>query len=91
MLGRKTRAWSVQEPKAKLSEVLRKAREGGPQPIGTHGPCIVGPLEAWEEKSGSCEHLGRWLVRIAPRGAALGSPARQNVDRPTGLEEPEAP
>jgi prevent-host-death family protein len=40
----------VQEAKAKLSEVLRKAREEGPQLIGTQHACVVVPLEAWEEK-----------------------------------------
>jgi prevent-host-death family protein len=60
----------VQEAKAKLSEVLRRAREEGPQLIGTQHPCVVVPLESWEEKSGAREPLGRWLVRTAPRGAA---------------------
>jgi prevent-host-death family protein len=91
MLGSKMRVWSVQEAKAKLSEVLRKAREEGPQRIGAQHPCVVVPLETWEEKNGSREHLGRWLVRTAPRGAPLELPARQDEDRPTGLEEPKRP
>ena len=81
----------MQEAKAKLSEVLRRAREEGPQLIGTQHPCVVVPLESWEEKSGSREPLGRWLVRTAPRGAALELPARQDADRPTGLEELDRP
>jgi prevent-host-death family protein len=89
--GKRARPWSVQEAKAKLSEVLRKAREEGPQLIGTEHPCVVVPLEAWEERSGPREHLGRWLVRTAPHGAALELPARQDADRPTGLDEPTRP
>ena len=81
-------AWSIQEAKAKLSEVLRRARKEGPQIIGTVDPCVVVPLEAWQSKAKSRPPLGRWLADNAPRGEPLIElPDRHEPDRRTGLEE----
>lgn len=84
----KVHRWSVQEAKSKLSEVLRRARDEGPQVIGEAQPCVVVPLEAWQAR----EHersLGRWLVEHTPRGEPLELPDRHEADRATGFEETE--
>lgn len=81
--ARREPIWSVQDAKAKLSEVLRRAREEGPQVIGTVRPCVVVPEELWREKVSSQEPLGRWLVAHAPRGEALSLPDRTDPPRPS--------
>lgn len=87
-LTREGRSWSVQEAKAKLSEVLRRAREDGPQIIGTANPCVVVPLEVWQTRAKPRPPFGRWLADNAPRGEPLLElPDRHEPDRPTGLEE----
>ena len=57
--------WSVADAKARLSEVLRLAREGQPQVIGTQEPCVVITLEEYQRQS----HPGLALLAI---GARLG-------------------
>lgn len=57
--------WTVQEAKAKLSNVLQHARAGEPQIIGTQGPCVVISLEEYQRLKALEDepHLGRWLVK----------------------------
>ena len=76
------RVWSVQEAKAKLSEVLRRAREEGPQVIGTTRPCVVVPEALWRETASDRKPLGQWLVANTPRGDALTLPERTEPGRP---------
>lgn len=67
--------WSVQEAKARLSEVMRRARAGEPQIIGSRDPCIV--VSAKQFTAGRPRrHLGRWLVESAPRGEPIELPPR---------------
>jgi prevent-host-death family protein len=82
--------WSVQEAKAKLSEVLRRAREEGPQVIGSAHPCVVVPLEAWQDGTNPRPPLGRWLARTTPRGEPLELPDRREPDRRVDLGDPGA-
>ncbi len=75
--------WTVQEAKAKLSEVLKRAKAGEPQVIGAQDPCIVISMAEYQrlrDQSGE-PHLGRWLVENAPRGFELELPQRGD-DRP---------
>lgn len=68
-------SWTVQDAKAQLSEVLRRARAGEPQRIGmTDEACIVISAKAREALHPSA--LGAWLVDNAPVGEALEAPAR---------------
>jgi prevent-host-death family protein len=76
--------WTVQEAKARLSEVLRRARAGEPQTIGHNNGCVVVSEEAWAERSG--ETLGEWLVHSAPRGVAL-PPADRGSRRSVPFDE----
>ena len=75
--------WTVQEAKARLSEVLKRARQGEPQVIGTQSPCIVISAGEYKRLSGQDgeSHLGKWLVNNAPRGFELELPSRDD-DRP---------
>jgi prevent-host-death family protein len=73
--------WSVQDAKAKLSEVLRRARAGEPQVIGKADPCVVVSAESWRRARGMADGFGRWLVDTAPRGAPLELPKRKGTRR----------
>lgn len=69
--------WSVQEAKARLSEVMRRARAGEPQIIGTRDPVVV--VSAKQYKSAhQRKHLGRWLIESAPRGTPIDLPPRSS-------------
>jgi hypothetical protein len=60
------KTWSVQDAKAHLSEVLRRARAGEPQRIGLSDGCILVAERDWHAARSS--DLGAWLVSSAPRG-----------------------
>lgn len=79
--------WSVMDAKARLSEVLRLAREGKPQVIGTQEPCVVISMQDWERVK-SKEHLGRTLLAIGARigGVEFELPPR-GPDRPVTMPE----
>jgi prevent-host-death family protein len=67
--------WSVQDAKAHLSEVMRRARAGEPQIIGTRDPVVVMSAKDFERLSPR-KHLGRFLIETAPRGAPIKLPPR---------------
>lgn len=77
VLREPARAWSVVEAKAKLSEILRLARAGEPQTIGTEDACVVVSAAQFEQHLRP-EHLGRFLVESAPRGYELELPSRDS-------------
>ena len=72
--------WTVQEAKAKLSEVLKRAKQGEPQVIGAQDPCVVVSMEEYRRLSArdGGPHLGKWLVENAPRGFELELPSRED-------------
>lgn len=72
-----SKVWSVVDAKAKLSEILRLAREGRPQAIGAEDPCMV--VSAAEfERYWRPDHLGKFLIESAPRGIELELPSRSD-------------
>lgn len=75
-----TKYWTVQDAKAQLSEILRRARAGDPQRIGMTDACIVVSETEWSARTGQEGHLGKWLVESAPRGEEINLPSRE-VDR----------
>ncbi len=68
------KTWTVQDAKAHLSELLRRARAGEPQRIGVRGACVVVSEDAWQRRDGS--GFGAWLVDAAPPGPDLPLPPR---------------
>ena len=75
--------WTVQEAKAKLSQVLQRAKAGEPQIIGALDPCVVVSMAEFADlkKQANVPHLGQWLVENFPRGAEFELPSRTE-DRP---------
>ncbi len=69
-----TKTWTVQDAKAQLSELLRRARAGEPQRIGVTEACVIVSEREWTLANPTA--LGGWLVESAPRGAALDLPPR---------------
>ena len=74
--------WTVAEAKARLSEVLRRAEQEGPQRIGMRRSFVVVPAELWNANSRSAKPMGRWLADNMPRGANLDAPERREPGRP---------
>jgi prevent-host-death family protein len=79
--------WSVQDAKARLSEVLRRARAGEPQRIGTKDSCVVVSAEDWASLRGAS--LGAWLVETAPHGEPLDVAPRTTKRGDPFAEEPD--
>lgn len=75
------RVWTVAEAKSRLSEVLRRAREVGPQQIGVQRPHVVVPLDQWRARTEPEPNFGAWLVENAPRGCEIEPPSRDDGDR----------
>ena len=71
--------WSVSEAKAKLSEILRRARSGAPQMIGSDEPCFVVSAGQFEQMWQS-RHLGKFLIESAPKDCELETPSRADRD-----------
>ncbi len=75
--------WTVQEAKAKLSEVLERARAGEAQVIGARDPCVVVSMEDYKRLTRSEEepHMGKWLVENLAGLGEIELPSRGD-DRP---------
>lgn len=73
--------WSVARAKSHLSEILRRARAGEPQFIGTQEACVVLSAENYRRLIADRDHDGRWLTEQAARiGGDLVLPSR-DADR----------
>ena len=75
------RVWTVAEAKSRLSEILQRASEVGPQQIGVRRPCVVVPLDQWRARTEPEPKFGAWLVENAPRGCEIELPSREDGDR----------
>ena len=73
-----SRAWTVAEAKARLSEILRLAESEGPQRIGTRRPFIVVPESVWRKRTPARKPMGQWLIENMPRGVELELPDRSS-------------
>jgi prevent-host-death family protein len=78
--------WTVSEAKGKLSQVLRLAREGEPQTVGTIDPCVIISQHDFEElkKPNSKLNRGKALIEAASKlGFEIELPLRnQDHNRP---------
>jgi len=76
--------WTVQEAKAKLSQVLQQARAGEAQVIGAQNPCVVISLEEYKRLTAleAKPHLGKWLVENLAGLGEIELPPRDD-DRPS--------
>jgi len=59
--------WTVAEAKAKFSEVLDRARSGGPQTITCNGQltAVIVSAEEWERKTRRVGNLAEFFCRLA--------------------------
>ena len=69
-----TRAWTVAEAKAKLSEVIERAKSDGPQTITRNGQraVVVVAAEEWERKTKRKGNLAEFLAASPLRGSGIG-------------------
>ena len=79
--SRSPQAWTITDAKARLSEILRRAEEEGPQCIGRKKRFIVVPEARWLARSRPRQSLGRWLIDHLPRGVELELPDRREPER----------
>lgn len=82
-MDNKTRYWAVADAKARFSEVLRCAREQGPQRVGTRTPCIIVSEEEWLRIQGHKPKIGEWLIKTFQGVGELELPPRAEPERPS--------
>jgi len=72
--------WTVQEAKAKLSQVLQQARSGEAQVIGAQNPCVVISLDEYKRLTALDvkPHLGKWLVENLRGLGEIELPSRKD-------------
>ena len=83
------KTWTIVEAKARLSEILRLAREEGYQTIGTQKKYVIVPEEVWNRYQTPKKAMGQWLVDNIPKGAGLELPDRQDPPRVIPFAEEE--
>jgi len=68
-----TQTWTVAEAKAKLSELLERAKSEGPQKITKHGrtTAVVVAAEEWERKATRKGNLAEFLTASPMRRLGL--------------------
>ncbi|MGD0634830.1 MAG: type II toxin-antitoxin system prevent-host-death family antitoxin [Beijerinckiaceae bacterium] len=80
--------WSVADAKAQLSEILRRARAGQPQFIGTQEPCVVISAEVYRTAVADMSHDGQWLIEQAGHlGFDIPEPSRREDRRDLVFED----
>jgi prevent-host-death family protein len=77
--------WSIVDAKSQLSEILRRARAGQPQVIGTQNPCVVVSAEAFE--ANFTDHDGAWLLKHAQHLGEDFTPPPRSADRADAVFE----
>jgi prevent-host-death family protein len=67
------RNWTVAKAKARLSEVIERARRSGPQTITRHGKdaVVVVSAEEWERKTKRKGNLAEFLAESPLRGSGV--------------------
>ena len=71
--------WSVVDAKSNLSKILRMAREGQPQFVGSQNTCVVISEELYRAKVMAQGHDGEWLLQQTQSlGFDLETPSRDD-------------
>lgn len=80
-------AWSVAEAKARLSELLDRAVNDGPQAITRRGReiAVVVDADEWHRKSSRSGSLAGFLAASPLRDSGLGAERTDAPARDTGL------
>ena len=78
--------WTVAEAKAKFSEVIERARAGGPQTVTRNGrtAVVIVAAEDWERKTKRVGNLAEFFASSPLRGSGLK--ARRVAGRPRKLD-----
>jgi antitoxin Phd len=61
-MNKHTRVWSLQEAKAKFSEVIRRAQADGPQTITLHGKPVASISPIGSARADADEETGQAIV-----------------------------
>ncbi len=79
--------WSIAEAKAKLSEVIERARLSGPQTITRNGrrAVVVVAAEEWERKTKRRGHLAEFFAASPLRRSGLNVTRRKDAPRKVDL------
>lgn len=77
--------WTVAEAKARLSEVIERARSGGPQTITRHGreAVVLVSAEEWARRTRRTGNLADFLAASPLAGSGLKVSRRR--DRPRAV------
>lgn len=81
-----TGTWTVAEAKAKFSEVIERARSGGPQTITRNGrtAVVVVAAEEWERKTKRVGNLAEFFAASPLRGSGMRT--KRLKDRPRKVD-----
>lgn len=78
--------WTVATARAKLSELIDRARSGGPQTISRNGrnAVVFVVAEEWQRKTKRRGSLAEFFAPSPLRGSGLGT--KRVKDRPPGVD-----
>ena len=81
-----THTWTVAKAKAKFSELIDRARSGGPQTITRNGrtAVVIVGAEEWERKTKRTGNLAEFFAASPLRGSGLK--AKRVKDRPRKVD-----
>jgi prevent-host-death family protein len=81
-----TDTWTVAEAKAKFSEVIERAKSGGPQTITRNGrlAVVIVAAEEWERKTKRAGNLAEFFAASPLRGS--GIKIKRVKDRPRKVD-----
>ena len=79
--------WTVAEARARLSELIERARAKGPQVITRQGrrAVVVVSAEEWERKSTRMGNLAEFFAASPLRGSGLAVRRRKDTARKVAL------
>lgn len=82
MTPRPSAAWPVADAKARLSEVIDRAIDAGPQVITRHGrpTAVIVSTEEWNRKARRKGNLAEFFAASPLRGSNIK--IRRSMDRP---------